>query len=195
MNDKPEKLGSYFTQSSVECKLSGFSPINLVFNFNPIDVVQSHLTAAIHANLEKDEKESFIDNRNQPLVHIASERAKCKQRFDTKHANPSIYSTANLVVVENEPVSTGESRKLEPRYRGPYVVVKALGNDRYVIEDIPGVHITARKYCSANFSTKSSRGAPTSLSLMFPTITMTESRTIRMQDWPSSHDPVLMQKH
>jgi len=99
-----------------------------VFNFNPIDVVQNHLTAAIPADLGKDEKESVIDNRYQALVNIASERAKWKQRFDTKHANPSIYSTGNLVS------ATGESRKLEPRYRGPYIVVKVLGNDRYVNE-------------------------------------------------------------
>jgi len=103
------------------------SPIDLVFNFNPIDVVQNHYTAAIHADLEK-KSESVIDNRNQALVHIASERAKWKQRFDTKHANPSIYSTGNLVS------ATGESRKLEPRYRGPNIVVKVLGNDRYVNE-------------------------------------------------------------
>jgi len=102
-----------------------------VFNFNPIDVVQNHLSAAIHADLGKDEKEPVIDNRNQALVNIASERAKWKQRFHTKHANPFIYPTGNLVVVESE-----------PRYRGPHIVVKVLGNDRYVIEDIPGIQIT-----------------------------------------------------
>jgi len=123
-----------------------------VFNFNPIDVVQNHLTAAIHAGLGKDEKESVIDNRNQALVNIASERAKWKQRLDTKHANPSIYFTGHLVVVENEPAATGGSRKLEPRYRGPYIVVKVLGNDRYVIEDI--IQITGRKYCSVYSSDK-----------------------------------------
>jgi len=100
-----------------------------------VSIWWNHLTAAIHADLGKDEKESVIDNRNQALVNIASERAKWKQRFDTKHANPSIYSTDNLVVVANEPAATGESRKLEPRYRGPFIVVKVLGNDRYVIED------------------------------------------------------------
>jgi len=37
-----------------------------------------------------------------------------------------------------------ESRKLEPRYRGPCIVVKVLGNDRYVIEDIPSIQNTGR---------------------------------------------------
>jgi len=115
MNDNPKDwdLTLHNLQWSVNSQkneTSGFSPIDLVFNFNPI------------------------------VVNIASERAKWKQRFDTKHANPSIYSTGNLVVVENEPASTGESRKLEPRYRGPYIVVKVLENDRYVIEDIPGIN-------------------------------------------------------
>jgi len=150
MNDNPKNWNLtlhnlQWSESSQKNETSGFSPIDLVFNFNPIDVVQNHLTAAIHADLEKDEKESVIDNRKQAFVNIASERAKWKQWFDTKHANPSIYSTGNLVVVENEPAATGESRKLEPRYLGPYIVVKVLGNDRYVIEDIPGIQITGRK--------------------------------------------------
>jgi len=159
MNDNPKDwdLTLHNLQWSVisqKNETSGFSPIDLVFNFNPIDVVQNHLTAAIHAGLGKDEKESVIDNRNQALVNIASERAKWKQRFNKKHANPSIYSTGNLVVVENEPAATGESRKLEPRYRGPYIVVKVLGNDRFVIEDIRGIQITGRKYCSVYSSDK-----------------------------------------
>ncbi|KAM8701446.1 hypothetical protein ACLKA7_001029 [Drosophila subpalustris] len=86
--------------------------------------------------------------------NINSERAKWKKRFDNKHSNPVLYSIGDLVVVENEPAATGESRKLEPLYRGPYQVTKTLGNDRYVIEDIPGMQITTRKYCSVYSSDK-----------------------------------------
>ncbi|KAL4708356.1 hypothetical protein ACJJTC_019592 [Scirpophaga incertulas] len=43
----------------------------------------------------------------------------------------------DLVRVEREIPSTGKSRKLVPKLRGPYRIVQVLGNDRYVVEDTP----------------------------------------------------------
>lgn len=71
-----------------------------------------------------------------------------------KHRSPRIYREDDLVVIENEPSSTGESKKLEPKYRGPYIVRKALGKDRYLLEDIPGHQVTSKKFCSVYASDK-----------------------------------------
>ncbi|XP_046868798.1 uncharacterized protein LOC124461310 [Drosophila willistoni] len=145
-----------WTVNSQKNSTTGFSPIDLVFNFNAIE--QNNLTAAIHADLDKPySNETVTEFRSQAAANIASERAKWKKRFDAKHANPFVYSTGDLVVVvvvENEPAATGESRKLEPRYRGPYQVAKSLGNDRYLIKDVPGIQVTGRKYCSVYSSDK-----------------------------------------
>jgi len=97
---------------------SGFSPIDLVFDFHAVDVLQNHLTAAIHADLEHNgKKDSVIANRYQAVAKIACERAKWKHTsdIDIKLSDPYIYSTGDLVVIENDQAATGESRKLEPR--------------------------------------------------------------------------------
>lgn len=51
-------------------------------------------------------------------------------------------------MVQREPTSIGESRKLQEKYKGPYVVTKRLPNDTYRIEDIPGHQRTQRFYTS-----------------------------------------------
>jgi hypothetical protein len=49
-------------------------------------------------------------------------------------------------MVRCEAPSTGQSRKLTAKYRGPYEVVKALDNDRYLVQDIEGEQQSARIY-------------------------------------------------
>ncbi|KAJ8947333.1 hypothetical protein NQ314_008637 [Rhamnusium bicolor] len=56
------------------------------------------------------------------------------------------FKEGDLVLVRSEAPSTGTSRKLSPKYRGPYEVVKCVGNDRYLIQDIEGEQQSARLY-------------------------------------------------
>lgn len=49
-----------------------------------------------------------------------------------------------MVLVERDLTAMGHSRKLEARYKGPYVVKTVLDNDRYELEDLPGVRRSNR---------------------------------------------------
>ena len=59
---------------------------------------------------------------------------------------PTIYKPYDLVLLRSKTPATGESRKLEMKYKGPYEVVKALGNDRYFIQDIEGEQQSGRLF-------------------------------------------------
>lgn len=134
---------------------SGFTPNELIFDFKPIDVIQNYLIAAVHDEIEPSVSDvSMTDKRKLAMANIESERLKWKMRFDSKRRAPIQYREGDLVVIENEPQATGESRKLEPKFRGPYIISRALRNDRYVIEDIPGMHISSRKFSSVYSSEK-----------------------------------------
>lgn len=59
-----------------------------------------------------------------------------------------------MILVENEPAATGVSKKLEPSYKGPFIVTKVFEKDRYVVEDIPESTRTQRHYTSVYASDK-----------------------------------------
>lgn len=49
-----------------------------------------------------------------------------------------------MVLIRNELLSTGECRKLEPRYKLSYVVAKVLEKNRYILEDIKGIQVSQK---------------------------------------------------
>lgn len=121
-----------------------FTPNDLVFNFNPRDVSYNRIIQALVD--ESDVEINVEQNRQQAAVNIKAEQEKWKRRYDEKHSQPRNFNEGDLVVVDFVPVATGESHKLDPAFKGPYVVTKVLGNDRYVIEDLPDRSVTQKRY-------------------------------------------------
>jgi len=80
------------------------------------------------------------------MQRIHEEKLKWKRRFDAAHRHPRNFSEGDLVAIERVPGPTGMSHKLEPAYRGPYIVTKVLSNDRYLVEDLPDAPRTSRRY-------------------------------------------------
>lgn len=105
---------------------------------------------------DDDNKNSITSGEKRTLAiqNIQHERERWKKRIDERHLTPTLYHEGDLVLIANEPQATGDSRKLEPKYRGPYIVTRELGNDRYLIKDIPGMQITSRKFSSVFSSDK-----------------------------------------
>lgn len=133
---------------------SGFSPNELIFDYKPIDLVQNRLMAAVQDEVTCEPTTSIEEKRIVAVQNIERERERWKKRFDHRHSCPVIYKEGDLILIRNEPQATGESRKLEPKYKGPYQVSRVLGNDRYLIEDVPGLQISSRKFCSVFSSDK-----------------------------------------
>jgi len=55
-----------------------------------------------------------------------------------------MYIEGDYVLVRNLQYKPGENAKLKPKCKDPYVIYKSLGNNRYVVHDIPGFNITSR---------------------------------------------------
>jgi len=67
-----------------------------------------------------------------------------KQYKDARTKKPSICSKGDLVLIRNTRNIPGVNQKLKANYKGPYMIKKCLGNNRYVVTDIPGYNVTAR---------------------------------------------------
>lgn len=59
----------------------------------------------------------------------------------------------------------GTNKKLVPKYRGPYVIIKKLGNDRYVVEDVDNYRVTQQPYHGVLDSSRIKRWVDPKLSL------------------------------
>jgi len=63
---------------------------------------------------------------------------------DSRFKKPSLYREGEYVLIRSTRSVPDESAKLKPHYKGPYVIHKILGNNRYVVCDIPGFNLTPR---------------------------------------------------
>lgn len=122
---------------------TGFTPSNLLFGADQKGVVIDELTEFL------DEKS--IGKRNLEEVRkIAKENIIKSQRSNEKYFlkrnKPARkFDMGDYVVIRNNDNSSG-NKKLIPKYKGPYEVVKILPNDRYVLKDTENCQITQIPY-------------------------------------------------
>jgi len=128
-------------------KTTKCSPFQLLYGYEPRDILQDK-----DADMMTDAELQKL--REDAATRVDDQRAEAKKRYDAKHSTPTIYEPGDLVLVQNEPYSTGTSRKLEPHYKGPFLISKVLPHDRYLIEDIPHAQRTQRHYKSVYASDK-----------------------------------------
>jgi len=63
-------------------------------------------------------------------------KRKSKSAFDKNRHDNIKYTVGEVVVMKRAPTSTGESTKLQDRYRGPLVVTEVLPGDVYRVTDL-----------------------------------------------------------
>jgi hypothetical protein len=126
------------------------TPQQLLFTYKPNDASGNLLAMTIYPDLvEGTRSAEEIDHlTNEVIERVKKSQAREKERFDSAHCKPTTYKENDLVLLRFESPATGESRKLQPRYRGPYLVKKELGNDRYLIVDVPGSPQTQKPFRS-----------------------------------------------
>lgn len=71
-----------------------------------------------------------------------------KKYYDDRHKKPTPYNEGDFVLIRDAQAKPGINRKLKPKYKGPYQVIKVLNNNRYVVRDIAGFNVTPRPYNS-----------------------------------------------
>jgi len=67
---------------------------------------------------------------------IDREHQMWKQRYDSKHVKPIHYKEGDVVYIRRLTEATGESTKLQVKYRGPLVVTEVLPNYVYRVSEL-----------------------------------------------------------
>lgn len=93
----------------------------------------------IDSDLENGEKARDTAHQATDLIKHYN-----KQYKDARTKKPSIYYEDDLVLIRDTRNTPGVNQKLKANYKRPYTIKKCLGNNRYVVTDIPGYNVTAR---------------------------------------------------
>jgi len=105
------------------------------------DFTLSRLTKALASTESEMDREAL---RNAAQLASDSIRNYNKEYKDKLSKTPSVYREGDYILARILRAKPGENSKLKPRYKGPYLVKKNLGNNRYVITDIPGFNVGTR---------------------------------------------------
>lgn len=99
-----------------------------------------------------------IEKERDKARDLANSATELIRNYNKKYRNArmrksSVYHEGGYVMIRDTRVKRGENAKLKLKYKGPYMA-KSLGNNRYVIRDIPGFNVTAQPYNSILSSDK-----------------------------------------
>ena len=130
---------------------TGETPQELLMGYTPRSILKNKLILAMH---QDDEKLPEEDEDNIPLSELR-ERVRIKlaeiqkeqaEKFNSNHRAPIKYQVDDLVLLKQQSMATGQPRKVNNRYRGPYQVKAVLDNDRYVVADTLNTQISQKPY-------------------------------------------------
>jgi len=131
---------------------TGKTPCQLLFGADQrgliIDGLKDLVTEKAHNTSQSPEarQDDLEKMRTEAAEKIYKSQINQKKNYDKKRKSPRKYNKGELVMIKNFDNTPGISKKLIPRFRGPYEITKVLKNNRYVIVDPDGCQNTQKPY-------------------------------------------------
>lgn len=114
------------------------TPSELLMGYRPTAMSESVLTHEV--SIPAEVREDLVALRMEAQKKIKADQEKAKVLFDKKRKKPKLYKEGDLVLIQkNLYAEGGKSKKLLQKFSGPMVIKRVLPNDRYYVEDPPGM--------------------------------------------------------
>ncbi|KAJ3653992.1 hypothetical protein Zmor_013208 [Zophobas morio] len=124
---------------------TGKSPYELLFGCVPRSTGTAFL--ANEVAIEPENAGDVQAMRANAKARIDAHQSKRKASFDAHRRAGRTYKKGEQVLVRTIAASNqGQSKKLLPKYSGPFVITEVLTHDRYVVEDMTGSSRSQRSY-------------------------------------------------
>ena len=110
------------------------TPMKALIGCNTKTIADGPVLSAIREEMDKVDLTAL---RADIKKHITQEQKTQKERYDRTRKEARKYNEDELVLVRitSDP-STGSSKKLLPKYKGPFRIRAVLPNDHYDVEDL-----------------------------------------------------------
>ena len=151
VGDKKESWSSLldtcvFAYNTSRQESTKFTPFQLMFNRQatiPIDLELKKSDSQDLATAYTQLPDVDLDEQQQRRMNIIEEakknievaQQKQKTIYDRKHAKPHCFEKDQLVLKLDPTRRKRKGGKLDPKYLGPFKIIKALGNGTYHLAD------------------------------------------------------------
>lgn len=115
----------------------GKTPAEVVFGQRTAGQSDNILKALLEPG-EHEEIDSHEEIRKKVENHIKKAQKKMKETFDKTRAPTKVFKQGDLVMIPNHNPEKGKSKKLAPKFRGPFKISSVLEQDRYEVSNIDG---------------------------------------------------------
>lgn len=113
------------------------TPAEALFGVRPFGTNESRILSELSGDTNTNVEGTLDANRNAIRENINTHIETCQ---------PTMYQVGDLVRVERQVTATGQSKKLIPKYQGPYRITAILDHDRYHEEDTPLTKKSGRRF-------------------------------------------------
>lgn len=93
-----------------------------------------------------EEYKNLNEIRSQAQEAIQKSQLYNQKYFEEHHKPAKEFKKGDLVMIKHVDSTVGKNKKFNIKYRGPYVVRKCVGNDRYHITDVENCQLTQMPY-------------------------------------------------
>lgn len=119
---------------------------NRVTKASPLELLIGKVARPFGMIVDQDDKEIDISDVRQKAIDNIEINAKYdKSRFDKNKAKIVSFKVGDFVLIKNE---ERNQTKLDPKFRGPFVVTETLDGNRYTLKSLMGNR--TYKYCHEN---------------------------------------------
>lgn len=122
------------------------TPSMLLFGIRQRGPETDELTEYLDEQRTKELPRNLDTFRSEADASICQSQEKNEIQYAGRSFPPRNYVEGDYVVIRNVDTSVGKSKKLIPKYRGPYVIRRVLPNDRYLVGDTDNCQITQIPY-------------------------------------------------
>lgn len=110
------------------------TPVQALFGYQTRPMAEGSLLNSLQTVVDRI---NISELRDKVKDHITQDQQRQKARYDKHRREAERFQVGDLVrVLITSYANTGVSKKLLPKFKGPFRVVKVLFNDRYELEDL-----------------------------------------------------------
>lgn len=113
------------------------TPSEALFGTRPTGSTESKIISELDGDITDASSKDIGERREAIGVHIKACQNAQKEAYDKKRFPAPKYQVGDLVRIERQVPATGSSKKLIPKFQGPYKITKIYDFDRYQVEDTP----------------------------------------------------------